>query len=83
MFSFFPSNRGCDDTHPTDGVPVGPARGQADSNTGPQSPVGLSLATRSPGGAPKRLVERGDGANGLVPPRPASSRLRWIRPSST
>ena len=49
VFSFFPSNRGCDDTHPTDGVPVGPARGQADSNTGPQSPVGLSLATRSPG----------------------------------
>ena len=60
MFSFFPSNRGCDDTHPTDGVPVGPARGQADSNTGPQRSLKVIGSSRADfpswPGAPKTLL---------------------------
>ena len=62
MFSFFPSNRGCDDTHPTDGVPVGPARGQADSNTGPQRSLKVIGSSRADfpswPGAPKTLLTR-------------------------
>ena len=60
MFSFFPSIRGCDDTHPTDGVPVGPARGQADSNTGPQMSFKVIGSSRADfpswPGAPKTLL---------------------------
>ena len=50
----------CDDTHPTDGVPVGPARGQADSNTGPQRSLKVIGSSRADfpswPGAPKTLL---------------------------
>jgi hypothetical protein len=35
VISYLPSDRGCDDTHRSDGVPVGPARGKADNTRGP------------------------------------------------
>jgi hypothetical protein len=47
VISFLPSDRGCDDTHRSDGVPVGPARGQADNTRGPLEvfkPIGSPCA---------------------------------------
>ena len=47
MISVLPSDRGCDDTHRYDGVPVGPARGQADNTRGPLEvfkPIGSPCA---------------------------------------
>jgi hypothetical protein len=39
MISFFPSDLGCKDTHRHDGVPVGPAWGQADNLPGQHWPL--------------------------------------------